>query len=322
MICSLVFGALLLPVFAWYDTQYADYPILPMRVLKNRSICAGCMSSLFSFFTFFMYDIYLTSYWQVGKHASVAQAGYAINSYSFGSTSVAILAGFAIRYTKKLKWSLILGQTLNVIGTASMAWAVTSAKGMWASVLCLVVLSIGGGFFNQPGQATVQSNCRPQDVGATTALYLTFSMLGSSVGSAIAGALWAPLLRRYLRAFLPADLIPEIDHIANDINVAKSYQPGTPARLGIDQAYGKTLQFLALVAIIPAVCGLACAFFMHPSPISSQDKKEGAAEAPLSQRSSLGETSLGDPSLGDRPLGDRLSTSSRSATNLRPVTVP
>lgn len=43
MIAMIVIGFVLFPVFCFYDSKYATYPIVPYKFLKNTTILASCI---------------------------------------------------------------------------------------------------------------------------------------------------------------------------------------------------------------------------------------------------------------------------------------
>ena len=83
---------------------------------------------------------------------------------------------------------------------------------------------------------------------------------GGAVGGAIAGAIWTTLIPIRLRHRLPATEYDRIPDILGSITVALSYEPGTPERIAINDAYidvQRLLNFVALAILVPALISMA-----------------------------------------------------------------
>lgn len=54
-------GALLFPVFLWYEWKYPRKPVMPMRWLTNGPILGACLIGFFDFTSFYLQGTYLYS---------------------------------------------------------------------------------------------------------------------------------------------------------------------------------------------------------------------------------------------------------------------
>ena len=130
-------------------------------------------------------------------------------------------------------------------------------QGVPPSVLvgCQIVLGIGGGLINVPAQLGVQASASHQEVGAATAIFLTFLEIGGAVGSAISGAIWTSGVLPKLRAYLPSDLKDQAHVIYGSVAVASdmmTYPSGSVGREAIDRAYQETMTQILIVALCVA----------------------------------------------------------------------
>ena len=125
-----------------------------------------------------------------------------------------------------------------------------------------VVIGLGGGFFNVPTQLGVQASVPHQDVAAATAIFLTVIEIGGAVGAAISGAVWTANIPAKLQAYLPPDAQGQAFAISGNFTLAQTFEPGTPARVAINQAYQETMNILLIIAVCLAAPVFILSWFM------------------------------------------------------------
>ena len=57
----MVVGALLFPVFVFYEYKYPRSPVMPMRWLRKGPILGACLIGFFDFASFYLQGTYLYS---------------------------------------------------------------------------------------------------------------------------------------------------------------------------------------------------------------------------------------------------------------------
>ena len=62
IIVLLVFGPLILIAFAFYEAKVAQYPIIPARFLRNRTVLAASLIGFFDFISFYLQFTYQYSF--------------------------------------------------------------------------------------------------------------------------------------------------------------------------------------------------------------------------------------------------------------------
>eukprot|EP01057_Protomagalhaensia_wolfi_P005938 Protomagalhaensia_wolfi_Nauph_80__5937@NODE_788_length_1995_cov_66_485685_g594_i0_p1_GENE_NODE_788_length_1995_cov_66_485685_g594_i0NODE_788_length_1995_cov_66_485685_g594_i0_p1_ORF_typecomplete_len592_score128_01TRI12/PF06609_13/2_2e66MFS_1/PF07690_16/1_4e14MFS_1/PF07690_16/3_5e13Sugar_tr/PF00083_24/2_3e07Sugar_tr/PF00083_24/5_8OATP/PF03137_20/1OATP/PF03137_20/0_015_NODE_788_length_1995_cov_66_485685_g594_i02191829 len=244
----IVSGLILLGGFGYYDGYYAQYPVVNLRMLKNRTIAALCSSQALTFATYYIYSTMFVSFLQVARFQSPRAAGQIQNCYSFCSTGSAVLAGFLIKYTKKYTIYVWLGAFLNMAGVLLMIPFRRPERHIAWLIFAQCVVGIGGGFYGTPGLVNSQGWASKKDVAAVTAIYLTMGPLGGAFGVGVAGAMWAASLRGLLRQHLAPEHHHLIRDIVGSIVVAQSYPEGSEIRTGIVNAYVAVMKRLCWVA--------------------------------------------------------------------------
>lgn len=176
--------------------------------------------------------------------------------YSFTAVVCGYIAGFIIRYIRRLKWIAVFGTFMYLLGLGLMIKYRSSVDGITGLIAAQVVLGIGGGFFAYPVQALIQTEIKHEHVAIITAIYLTTYRVGAAIGSSISGAIWSNTL--------PSKLTENFASFSNSTNLVKnaygspltfikSYPMNSPERLAIIDAYNYTQRLLTITGCCMAV---------------------------------------------------------------------
>ncbi|GAA5935212.1 uncharacterized protein JCM15063_000971 [Sporobolomyces koalae] len=303
-------GLALLVFFAYYETHMSSIPLLPPRLLKNRTIVGGSALGFFHFCSQFCYESFFTSFLQVARGHSPQDASYISQSYIFAACVAAIVAGSFAKMTNRYKWIGILGVLIHAVGVWLMMHTRNLDGSTFELVLSQLIGGVGGGFTTIAAQIGCQSVVGHQDVGIATAIFLTITQIGGAVGGALAGAVWSTVLPNRLRAHLDPtnhELIPEI---LSSLPYALSFPPDSPVRLAIDQSYvdvQKNLNWLAMAMLLPALVAVCS---MKNVNLEKEDQGQGEGVVVLGRASFLAcEDDVGDSEtsslLGEPPVPTR-----------------
>ncbi|KAI5480517.1 hypothetical protein MNV49_000670 [Pseudohyphozyma bogoriensis] len=281
-------GIATLIFFGYYEAHWSPVPLLPQRILHNRTVMCASYLGFFHFCSQFCYESFFTSFLQVARHYTPRNASYVSESYIFSASVAAIVAGICAKYTQRYKWIGVSGVLIHMVGTWLMMRLRNLDSPTWELVLSQVVGGIGGGFTTIAAQIGCQSVVGHQDVGIATATFLTITQVGGAVGSALAGAVWSTLLPTQLHARLPASDQPLIPEILASLPYTLSFPPGTPTRIAINESYvavQRVLNFLAMAFLIPALVSMLC---MKNTHLEREDQGQGEGVVVLGRASILG----------------------------------
>ncbi|KAK4704828.1 hypothetical protein P7C70_g1390, partial [Phenoliferia sp. Uapishka_3] len=279
-ICSLFF-------FAYYEFNFSPIPLLPPRVLKNRTIMCGSALGFFHFLSQFVYESFFTSFLQVARDHSPRDAAYISQSYMFSASIAAIIAGAFAKFSQRYRWIGITGVVIHGLGT----WLMMRSRNLDSSTFELVISQmlggIGGGFTTIAAQIGCQSVVGHQDVAIATTTFLTITQIGGAVGGAAAGAIWSTLLPSRLATHLPTTAIPLIPDIMASLEYTLKFEMGSPIRTAINAAYVETQQRLNIVAIFMLLPALACVCSMKNTHLEKEDQGQGEGVVVLGRASFL-----------------------------------
>ncbi|GAA5968346.1 hypothetical protein JCM21900_000981 [Sporobolomyces salmonicolor] len=296
LIWSLILSGLgLLAFFGYYETRWSTIPLLPPRLLRNRTIVGGSALGFFHFCSQFCYESFFTSFLQVARGHSPQTASYISQSYIFAACVAAIVAGSFAKMTNRYKWIGIAGVLVHAVGVWLMMRSRNLNGSTFELVMSQLIGGVGGGFTTIAAQIGCQAVVGHQDVGIATAIFLTITQIGGAVGGSLAGAVWSTVLPRRLIFHLPAEQHGLIPRIIASLPYALSFPPDSPIRLAIDQSYvdvQKRLNNLAMVMLLPALVAVCS---MKNVNLEKEDPGQGEGVVVLGRASFLAvEDDLGE----------------------------
>ncbi|KAK9459969.1 major facilitator superfamily domain-containing protein [Lipomyces oligophaga] len=246
-----------------YDTTRLR-PLLSLRVLKNRTVLAGCVTIFFYDMAYNVFQPYFFSYLMITRPISTDSAGKIVQVFSFAATASGIAVSLLIKWSGRYKRWLLIGIPLYALGILTMHYSRVPGSHNFFIVLSQLIAGIGGGSLSLPSQIGVQASCNHADVALATAMFLTVFSLGSAVGASVSGAIWTTLLPKWLSAALPEDMQDEVSKIYADFGYARRAYPdlGSPERQAIAGAYKDVMSILIWVAVSMVIPAFFSALFM------------------------------------------------------------
>ncbi len=209
----LVAGVLLLAGFAYFETR-AKYPLLPPRVVRNRTRGGSVLAMLFASVGLFGVFLFLTYYLQATLGFSPVKTGIAFLPL------VAALAATA-QVSNRILLPRFGPKPIVPIGLLVSAGALYGLHlvGLHSSYVShvlpyLIVLGIGFGLSVAPSFSTGTLGLAPRDAGVGSATLNTAQQVGGSIGTSLLNTLAAGAATSYLigRALTPANLQAALLH--------------------------------------------------------------------------------------------------------------
>ncbi|KAJ7878997.1 hypothetical protein B0H14DRAFT_3774989 [Mycena olivaceomarginata] len=266
-------GVVAFPIFIFWETKRATHPVIPLRLLNNRTILAGCTINFFDFVSFYLTysELYgfvsATTKWEIGNLVYYSNAQSL--SLTFFGLGWAIIAGiFKTGYKK----SLIAALAIRILGVGLMFYARshtnTAALGSVALFLSLRPHFIG---LNKR-QARRRDRCRcvpdrcPRRLCRTKtsplppAALLLSAEVGGVVGTAAAGAIWVNRLPVEIAKHVPSLNSTEIKGYVGAPTLVRLLTGDTYDSMVA--AYSSTMRMMLIPGIVIAIIPLVAAFFV------------------------------------------------------------
>ena len=200
--------------FAWLSWQTAAYlgsslvllvlatvvelrhpePLVPLRVLGNRTAVLVIIASIAVGTAMFGGSVFLTQYLQVARGYSPTEAGLLTMPVMLGSFVAATVAGQVITRTGRWKVFLVVGGALLAAGLGGLG-TLDHATPIWEASVFMGLMGLGMGCLMQNLMLAVQNTVDVAQVGATSATVSFFRTLGGAVGVSVLGAVLATRVR-------------------------------------------------------------------------------------------------------------------------------
>ncbi|KAG5937468.1 hypothetical protein E4U59_004345 [Claviceps monticola] len=252
LIAMLVIGAGCLACLVIWDGWHAKKPIIPLSLLRRRTIVAACLLGLFDALSLSLFKTFFPSFLQVAGGYTPGDASLVNNSVFIAFQVARLLAGVVIRWSKRPLIWIYIGVPLGMLGQGLMIRFTNMADGDIANRASLVVarslMGLARGLHHTAALVAVQCDVTNQDLSMATALFLALVTVGGAIGESVGGAVWQATLRRKLEEYLPADAKSSTNKIFGSLVVAKTYTEGTGVRIAINHAYRDSMSLLALVS--------------------------------------------------------------------------
>src|SRR3954447_20922487 len=189
VLTALIAGALLGAAFVRWELR-TPQPMLPMHLFGNRSYAAGNAAGLLLttslFGTVFLYAQYL----QISLGYDPFEAGLRFVPWTAALFFVAPLAG-ALNERIGSRPLLVVGLSVQGLGLAWVAYAISQDGGYGSSVLAIMISGCGTAMALPATQNTVKNSVGLQHLGTASGTFNSMRQLGGVLGVAIVSAVFA-----------------------------------------------------------------------------------------------------------------------------------
>lgn len=257
MTLSLSFIFLLL--FIYIESNHASEPIIPVKLLLNRTVLAACLTNWFLTMCVFSILFYGPIYFQV-KGLSTTQAGLRLIPQSIGTAMGSVISGLIMRQTGKYS---ILNICIQIVFTAAYALlsSLTLTTPAWEPELALLLSGIGySGMLTVTLLSLISAVDHKEQAVITSASY-AFRSTGSAIGITIASAVFQNILKIRLWAELggregAADVIGRLRDSLDEIKTLPVEWRGEVREVYMEALRGVFLTTLG-IAVIGGLVSLA-----------------------------------------------------------------
>jgi predicted MFS family arabinose efflux permease len=193
----LVLGVVLLVTFAYVESR-RRYPLLPLRIVRNRMRGGSILTMLFASMGVFGVFLFLTYYLQNTLGFSPVKTGVAFLPLVFALAGTAQVSTRVLLATVGPKVILPIGLVAGAV-SMYMLHLVGVHSSYFTQVLpWLVLLGVGFGLSLAPSFNTGTLGLQPHDAGVGSAALSTSQQVGGSIGTALLNTLAASAASAYL----------------------------------------------------------------------------------------------------------------------------
>ncbi|KXH69004.1 major facilitator superfamily transporter [Colletotrichum salicis] len=282
IIVPLAFGLLCIPAFVFWERRYAQVPLIPFRLLKDRGVWSALVVRSLLNFAWSTQGNYLYTVLVVAFDFPIETATRILSFFSFFGVFSGVLMGVVIYRIRRLKGIIITGAC---IFTASFGLLIVYPGGASSAsqsglIAGQIIMGLAGGLFAYPTQASIQASSDREHVAVVTSLYLAIFNVGSALGNCLSGAMWTQLLYPSLEsnlAFQPNKTLPALIY-NSPFSTIEDYPVGGEIRDAIIDSYRGVQRLLCIAGLCICVPMVGFAFALR-NPKLSEERVQPEASA-------------------------------------------
>lgn len=259
----------------------AAEPILPPRLLRNRTFVLTAAASLVIGMVMFGVMIFLPQYLQVVRGMSPTGSGLMTLPLVGGMLAASTVAGQLTTRTGRYKIFPVCGLTLLAGGALLLSRLHTDSSLTVIGIDCAIA-GIGLGLTMQTLILAAQNAVPRADLAAATTGVTFFRSLGSAIGVAAFGAILTARLTSGLADRLRAAHLPVPDDVGTGLGTPAEIRAlPEPLRGFLLDSYTAGLQTVYLVGVPLAVLGLLAVLALRELPLRTSAAAEPTAVDPV-----------------------------------------
>lgn len=247
--------------FVYIEAHIASEPVIPVRLLLNRTVAAACLTNWFMTMVCFMVTFYIPLFFQISGLSTTA-AGTRLIPQSIGASVGSLGSGLIMNHTGKYKVLGLGVVSLLMVGTGLLS-TLTFESPNWQAFVFLLMTGTGyGGMLTVTLLAVIAAVSHEHQAVVTSATY-AFRSTGSTIGITIASAVYQNLLSSSLHARFNGrkGAEDEIKRIRDDLEELKRLPKGWHD--GVYESYSIALRGVFVTALGISVLGLLCTCFIR-----------------------------------------------------------
>lgn len=252
VLTSLPLSVVSLGVFIYIEANVAVKPVIPVRLLLNRTVFSACLTNWFSTMAVFGLLFYLPLFFQVQGFSATA-AGVRLIPQAVGTSIGSLGSGILMRATGRYKVYNYLSMTAQVVSVAFICTLNLSTPA-WPPFLYFFLLGAAYGSMLTITLVALISAVDHEYHAVITSASYAFRSTGSTIGITIASAVFQNILKfglwsRFGDRKNAADLISRIRDSLDEIGkLPGDWKPGVLAAY-VDSLRAVFLTLLGLSAL-------------------------------------------------------------------------
>ncbi|KAK1829606.1 major facilitator superfamily transporter [Podospora conica] len=267
VIASFPLSALLLATFLWWESTQATQPIIPVRLLLDRTILSSCISLFVSTMVMTTTTFFVPLYLQTLGY-SATSAGLRLLASPVGVVFTSIGSGFVMKRTGKYVVLGIATQVVFAIGSGTL-YFLNGHTPEWVPFLAMLLCGAGyGATLTVTLLACIAAVDHSKQAVITAGTYL-FRSVGSTLGVTIAASLHQNILDRRLweRFGDRPGAAEEIERIRNDLGELARLPEGWYE--GVIQSFMEAFRGVWVMLLGLAVVGIVSSAAMKQHKLHS-----------------------------------------------------
>ncbi len=178
---------LIMAILAVIVELRAPEPMIPIRVLRNKTAAWMIVASIGAGVGMFGAGVFLTQYFQLGAGHTPTEAGLMTIPMIVGQMLSAIIGGRIVSRIGRWKPVMMIGSIMMLIGLVGLGTINHDTSYLYVAIF-MALMGLGIGTLVQNVVLAVQNTVDVTEVGAASAAIAFFRSLGGAIGVSILGA--------------------------------------------------------------------------------------------------------------------------------------
>ncbi|PSK35117.1 hypothetical protein C7M61_004779 [Candidozyma pseudohaemuli] len=245
LIAMFVVGPVLLIIFTVYEIFYAPVPLMPKRILYNKTFVTAVIINFIYMLADGIRSQYLSSIVLVGKNWSYQNWTYFNNAITVSLCFFGVISGIHFRLAKRYKYLNCMGIFIRMVAYCIPLRKQGTMADTASFVMCQILTGFGSAYDTVGTVISSQASVPHQDMSSVMALLLLWSTVGSSIGYVISGQIWTSRMYTFLRESLPLSVSDdEVYDYYTDLTSLYDVAWDDPVRQGAVKALANICPYL------------------------------------------------------------------------------
>ena len=253
-------GVLILAVAVLVE-QRAKEPIVPLRIISQRTAVLAIVASLAVGMAMFGGAVFLGQYFQIGRGYSPTESGLLTIPMMAGVLVSSTISGQLITRTGSIKAYIVSGTIVLVAGFAVLA-TIDHETPLGIVAAGMLLIGVGVGMSMQNLVLTLQNSVPLRDVGAASGSITFFRSLGGTIGVSVLGAILANRVASTITENLAKAGVPVGG--GGDVSNLNINALPEAVRTIVRAAYGDATGHIFLVSAGIGLIGVIAAILLKP----------------------------------------------------------
>lgn len=184
-------------------------PIVPLYILRNRTIAISSVSLLLISVAMFGAILFVPLFFQSVLEASATESGWWLTPMMLMIATVSVLSGQIVYRTGKYRALVLIGLALVTLGMFLLS-GIDQYTSAWNVIGITLLMGAGLGLLMPIYTLISQNSGPPHLLGTVTAVTQFFRSIGGTLGAAIFNSILLVRYHAFLDNSLPANLSPEV----------------------------------------------------------------------------------------------------------------
>ncbi|KAL8691558.1 MAG: hypothetical protein Q9218_003237 [Villophora microphyllina] len=274
VICLIVFGCFMSVLFVFSEKRLAQYPLIPLDLLKDRSCVMSFLVDFIHGFVFIAGEYYLPLYFQAVEEASPIRSGVLILPFFLSETVMGIMVGILIHRTGRYLELMWVGTLLMAIGFGLFIH-LDATSSLGEIVGSQIVAGLGSGMLFEPPLIAIQANVSQDDTATATAAFGFTLNMATSISIVIGGVIFQNSMQNRGSTLRAAGLSKDVVHkfagedAAANVLIIRTVADITQ-KLAIKEAFAWSLRNMWILYTCMAILGVVASAFVEKRELSKE----------------------------------------------------